>query len=338
MARYIVYRLVMMVGILFGVLTVTFVLSRVLPGSPVEMMLGAKPTLEQIEAAKQALGLNRPLWEQFFLYLGDILRGDFGVSLITGQPVLADLFERAAATFEVVTLALLLVILMGVPLGVTSAVRQNSAADHAARTFSIAGVALPVFFTGMLLQMIFYGQLGWLPLQGRIGSEILLDYPFERITGLYLLDSLLAGAGTAFASALSHIILPTLTLTIASLAVVTRIARNMMVEVLGQDYIRTAQAFGIPGRTIYYRYALKATLIPLLTVIGLTYGYMLGGSVVVEYVFDWPGLGGYAVNAIIRNDFPAVMGVTLLLSTIYLTVNLIVDLLYFVVDPRLRLT
>jgi len=250
--------------------------------------------------------------------------------------VLADLLDRAAATFEVVTIALVLVVVVGVPLGVVSAVRENSPLDHAARTVSIAGVALPAFFVGMLLQMLFYGKLGWLPLQGRIDAEILLDQPFDRVTGLYLVDTLLAGEWDAFASAASHVALPVLTLAIASLAVVTRISRNMMVEVLGEDFVRTARAYGVPARSIHYRYALKATLIPMLTVIGLTYGYMLGGSVVVEYVFDWPGLGGYVVNAIIDNDFPAVMGVTLFLSTLYLTINLGVDLLYFAVDPRLR--
>ena len=329
-------RVVMLVGILFGVLTVTFALSRVLPSSPVEIMLGHRPTPEQVEAAKQALGLDRPLHEQFFTYLGDILTGDFGVSLRTGQPVLSDLADRVTATFELTTIAVVLVILLGVPLGVLSAVRRNSLVDHGARTFSIAGVALPVFLIGMLLQMLFYGSLDWFPLQSRINSEILLDYPFTKHTGFYLLDTLIAGNWLALKSAALHLALPVMTLAIASLAVVTRITRNMMSEVLGQDYIRTARAYGVPERRIHFRYALKATMVPMLTVIGLTYGFMLGGSVVVEFVFDWPGLGGYVVGAITKNDYPAVMGVTLFLATMYLTINLIIDLLYFAVDPRLR--
>lgn len=338
MARYIAHRLLMMVGILFGVLAVTFVLSRVLPGSPVEMMLGHRPTQAQIEAARKSLGLDRPLYEQFAIYVGNAARGDFGTSLRTRQPVLSDVLHRATATFELVTLALLIVIVVGVPLGVTSAVRRNSGVDHGARTLSIAGLALPAFFVGMLLQMLFYGKLGWFPLQGRIGAGVLLDHPFPRTTGLYLVDTLLAGDWVAFRSAAAHLALPVLTLALASLAVVTRIARSMMVEALAEDYVRTARAYGIPARSIHYRYALKATLIPMLTVIGLTYGYMLGGSIVVEYVFDWPGLGGYVVNALIENDFPAVMGVTLFLSTVYLSINLVVDLLYYAVDPRLRFT
>ncbi len=336
MLKYVAQRVAMLVVILFGVLTVTFALSRVLPSSPVEIMLGHRPTPEQVEAAKQELGLDRPLYEQFVTYLGDIVSGDFGVSLRTGRPVLGDLAERAAATFELTTIAVILVVLIGVPLGVLSAVRRNSLADHAARTFSIAGMALPVFLIGMLLQMLFYGSLRILPLQSRIGSEILLDHPFEKTSGFYLLDTLLAGNWIAFESAALHMALPVMTLAIASLAVVTRITRNLMIEALGQDYIRTVRAYGVPEHLINFRYALKATLVPMLTVIGLTYGFMLGGSVVVEFVFDWPGLGGYVVGAITRNDYPAVMGVTLFLATMYLTINLVIDLLYFAVDPRLR--
>lgn len=336
MWRYAAQRLMLLIGILLGVLVITFALSRILPGSPVEMMLGHRPTQEQIDEAKAQLGLNQSIPNQFIRYVSDVARGDFGISLRTGQPVLNDLADRMMATFELTTLALIIVVLLGVPLGVASAVRRNTMVDHGARGFSIAGAALPVFLIGMILQMIFYGGLKWFPLQARMDAAILYDYPFDRVTGLYLVDTLLEGNWIAFKSALSHLVLPVLTLTLAALAVVTRITRNTMVEALAEDFIRTARAYGLSRRIIYFRYALKATLIPMLTVIGLTYGFMLGGSVVVEYVFDWPGLGGYVVGAITKNDFPAVMGVTLLLATTYLVINLIVDLLYFVVDPRLR--
>lgn len=336
MSRYIARRLLMMVGILLGVLTITFLLSRVLPGSPVEMMLGAKPTPEQIEAAREELGLDRPLSQQFVTYVWQALQGDFGTSLRTSRPVSSEILLRMTATLELVTIAMLIAIVIGVPLGIVSAVRRDTWRDHGARVFSIAGMALPVFLVGMLLQMIFYGMLDWLPLQGRIDRNILLDAQFDAVTGFYLIDTLLAGDMAAFRSALSHMLLPVATLTLAALATVTRIARNMMIEALGEDFVRTAHAYGLPARRIHYRYALKATLIPLLTVIGLTYGYMLGGSVVVEYVFDWPGLGAYIVGSLINNDFPAVMGVTLFLATSYLLVNLVVDLLYYAVDPRLR--
>jgi len=335
MKLYFIKRIAQMMVILIGVSVITFVLSRVLPGSPVEMMLGHRPTPEQIAAAEAELGLDKPLPVQFVRYLTDLASGDLGKSLRTGRPVKEDLFIRFGATFELTTLALLTVIVIGIPLGVLSAVKQNSMIDHFTRTGSIAGMALPVFLIGMLLQMLFYGKLHLLPLQGRIHAEIPLDHPFDAVTGLYLIDSLLAGQWLAFKSAAAHLTLPVLTLALASLAVVTRITRNTMVEVLQEDHIKTLRAYGVSSRLVYFKYALKATLIPLLTVIGLTYGYMLGGSVVVEFIFDWPGMGGYVVGAITQSDFPAVMGVTIFLSTIYLTLNLIIDLTYNRVDPRL---
>jgi peptide/nickel transport system permease protein len=335
MKLYVVKRLLQMVGILLGVAVVTFFLSRVLPGSPVELMLGHRPTPDQIAQAEAELGLNKPIATQFFMYLKSLASGDLGTSLRTGRPVAEDLFSRFGATFELTTLALVLVLIVGIPLGILSAVKQNSPIDHVTRTGSIAGMALPVFLIGMLLQMLFYGKLQWLPLQGRIHAEIPLDFPFESVTGLYLFDTLWAGQWQAFKSAIAHLVLPVVTLALASLAVVTRITRNTMVEVLQEDHIKTLRAYGIPHRKLYFKYALKATLIPLLTVVGLTYGYMLGGSVVVEFIFDWPGMGGYVVGGITRGDFPAVMGVTIFLSTIYLTLNLLIDLTYHVVDPRL---
>lgn len=336
MYRFLAHRIILMFGILAGVMLLTFILSRMLPGSPVEMMLGHRPTPEQIALARAELGLDKPVFVQFFYYLGNLVQGDWGMSLRTGRPVIEDLGMRFGATFELTTLALIIVVTLGIPLGVLSAVKQNSMLDHITRTGSIAGMALPVFLIGMLLQMLFYGKLSWFPLQGRIHSEVALDFSFDHITGLYLIDTLLGGQWVAFKSAAHHLVLPVASLAIASIAVVTRITRNTMVEVLGEDHIKTLRAYGIPAHLIYYRYALKATLIPLLTVIGLTYGYMLGGSVVIEYVFDWPGMGSYVVGAITQSDYPAVLGVTILLATIYLTINLIIDLLYQFVDPRLK--
>jgi len=336
MTRYVVQRLILMVGTLIGVLTVTFVLTHILPGSPVEMMLGHRPTPDQIAAAKHQLGLDLPLWEQYLRFLGEIGRGHFGNSFLTSQPVIQDISQRLMATVELTTLAMISIILIGVPIGVLSAVKANSPIDHFVRSLSVAGVALPGFMLGMMLQMAFYGWLGWLPLQGRMASTVLLDHGFPRVTGLYLVDSLLAHDPIAFRDAAAHIVLPLVTLTLANLPLVARTTRNLMVEALTEDYVRTAFAYGLPRRDVYFRYALKATLIPLLTVIGLTYGYLLGGAVVAEYVFDWPGIGSYVVRAITQSDYPAAVGVTLFLAAAYLIINLIVDLLYFLVDPRLR--
>lgn len=336
MVMYVVQRLVLMIGIVLGVVTIVFVLSRVLPSSPAELMLGDRPTLEQIAAAEAELGLNKPLWMQYLNYVSDVFRGEFGDSLRTGQPVLTEVSDRIAATFELTTLAIVLVVLLGVPLGVLSAVRQNSTLDNCARAIAVGGVAVPSFILAMVMQMVFYGALGWLPLQGRLDPVVSLDSPIQPITRLFLVDALLTGNWEAFTDALAHIILPLLTLVVLLLATVTRITRNMMVEVLKEEYIRTAFAYGVPKSSIHYRHALKPTLIPMLTVIGLTYGQLLGGAVIVEVIFDWPGLGGFVVFSIMANDYPASLGATLVLAGIYLTVNLIIDLMYFLVDPRLR--
>jgi peptide/nickel transport system permease protein len=336
MSRHISQRLILMIVTLIGVATITFFLSRILPGSPVEMMVGYRANAEAVEAAKKELGLDKPLHIQYVRFLGDALRGDFGISLQTKQPVIEEIGRRALATIELASLTTLLLIVVGVPIGVISAVRSNTPVDHAVRTLSIAGVALPAFMLGMLLQMIFYGWLDWLPLQGRLSAETFLDHDFPRVTGLFLVDTLLGGDWVAFKDAVAHIVLPLTTLTLVTLPMVTRITRNMMMDVLQEEFVRTALAYGIPRRQVYYRYALKAMLIPLMTVIGLTFGYLLGGSVVVEFVFDWPGLGAYVARSIASSDFPATVGVTIVLATAYLTVNLIVDLLYYVADPRLR--
>ncbi|MBW8637566.1 ABC transporter permease [Hoeflea sp. WL0058] len=338
LGSYIGRRLLMLVIILAGVITITFFLSRVLPGSPVEMMIGYRPTAEEIEAAKIELGLDKSLPVQYLSFLVDAARGDFGKSLSTGRPVIEDIGQRAGATLELTFTSMVLVLLIGIPLGVISAVNREKPADQFVRAVSIAGAALPVFMVGILLQMLFEGQLGWFPLQGRLSSSLLFDGSFEPRTGLYVIDSLIAGSWSTFFDALAHLVLPVATLTLSTLPLVTRITRNMMMEVLEEEYIRTAHAYGVRASYVHYRYALRATLIPLITVAGLTYGYMLGGTVVVEFIFDWPGLGGYLVRSISRNDFPATVGVTTVLAASYLLINLVVDLLYHAVDPRLRNT
>lgn len=336
MARYVAQRLFFMVGTLLGVLTITFLLTRVLPGSPIEMILGHKPTPEQIENLKHELGLDLPLWRQYISYVFEIAKGEFGNSFLSNQPVLPEIATRLMATFELVTLAMTAIILVGIPLGVLSAIKMNSPIDHLVRGVSVTGIALPTFILGMLMQMVFYGWLGWLPLQGRMTATILLDHQVPTVTGLATVDSLLSGNAIAFRDALAHIVLPVVTLAFATLPLIVRTTRNLMAEVLSEDYIRTSFAYGLPHRSVYFSYALKATMIPLLTVLGLTFGYLLGGAVVVEYVFDWPGIGGYVVRAITQSDYPAAVGVTLCLAAIYLSINLVVDLLYFMVDPRVQ--
>ncbi|GAM72492.1 dipeptide transport system permease protein dppB [Vibrio sp. JCM 19236] len=244
MKAYLIKRSVMLVGILFGVLSITFFLTRVLPSSPVEMMLGAKPTAEQIALAKIELGLDLPVWQQFISYLASAITGDLGTSLRTGQEVTSDIISRMMATVELVTISITISVLIGVPVGIWAAVKKNSAVDQGARGVSVAGIAIPSFFLAIILQMIFYGGLGWFPLQGRIGAEVLLNSSYAPVTGFLLVDTLLAGDWVAFKSALHHMVLPVMTLSLATFAIFVRTTRNLMVEVLSQDYVRTGKAFG----------------------------------------------------------------------------------------------
>jgi len=334
--KYIGKRLAFTLLVLFGVCTITFFVSRVIPGDPASMWAGPKHTQEQLDAARKELGLDRPLLVQYLNYMANLLKGDLGVSIRTKQPVLEEVGRRYGATFELVSVSILIALIIGIPLGVISAVRKDKPIDHGSRVFSISGVAMPIFWLGLILQMTLHGNLGWFPLQGRIGSMILIDHPITTITGFYLFDSLVTGNWPAFISSIKYMALPALTMSFASLAIVTRITRSSMLEVLREDYVQTAAAYGVSRRTILYKYALKNALIPTITIIGLAYGLMLGGSVLVESIFDWPGLGSYIVLSITRNDFPGIVGSTLVFAATYLIINLIIDLIYFFVDPRIK--
>ena len=336
MKRYVLKRIPLALLVLMGVSLITFFVSRVIPGSPVAMWVGSKPTQEQLDRAVRELGLDKPLALQYLIYLKNLARGDLGVSLRTHRKVSAELGRRWAATFELVTVSILITLLAGIPVGIVSATRKDTALDHASRAASISGVAMPIFWLGMILQLFLHGRLGWLPLQGRIESQILIDHPVHALTGFYLFDCLVTGNWPAFASALRHMILPAMTLSFASLAVVTRMSRSSMLEVLREDFIQTHLAYGVGTRTLLYRYALRNAMIPTVTVVGLSYGLMLGGSFMVESIFDWPGLGRYAVLSIETNDFPAIMGVTILFAFTYIVLNLVVDLIYYAIDPRIK--
>lgn len=336
MRKYLLRRFGFMFLVLAGVSVITFFVSHVVPGSPAAMWVGAKPTQEQLDAAIRELGLDRPLVVQYLDYVGKLVQGDLGVSLRTRRQVTEELSRRWAATFELVSIAMFMAMILGIPIGIMSATKKDRPFDHVSRAVSISGVAMPVFWLGMTLQLIFHGSLDWLPLQGRIASDILIENPIRTITGFYLFDSLVTGNWPAFGSAVGHLFLPALTLATASLAVVTRMSRSSMLEVLREDYIQTSLAYGVNRRTVLYRYALKNALIPTLTVVGLTFGVMLGGSFMVESIFDWPGLGRYAVLSITTNDFPAIMGVTTLFALTYILINLLVDLVYYLIDPRIQ--
>lgn len=333
---YIIRRILLLIPVLLGITVLSFTISHLIPGDPAALSLGPHAHADQIQAYRHELGLDRPLYVQYWIYLKDLVHGDLGTSLTTHRPVAADLKEYFPATFELTLIALLITVLMGLPLGVLSAVKKDKPVDHVSRVFSLTGVSMPIFWLGLLLQMVFAYRLGWLPMNGRVDTFILAAHPLHTITGFYILDSLLTGNWPVLGSSLLHVLLPAITLSYASLAVVTRMVRSSMLEVMEQDYVRTARAKGIHEQLVIYKHALKNALIPAITVIGLTFGMLLGGAFLTETIFSWPGMGRYAVGTITSLDFPAIMGVTLIAATAYVTANLIVDVVYALVDARIR--
>jgi peptide/nickel transport system permease protein len=318
---------------LFGLLCLTFAISHVVPGDPARLAAGPDANESMVQTLRAKYGLDRPLGVQFVRYLGGIATGDLGQSLRSRNAVLDDLLRYFPNTLELVSLALLLAVVVGVPLGMLSAVHQNTWIDHVTRVVSVSGVALPAFWLGLMLQLLVALHLGWLPLGGRLP---LTATPPAPITHLLFVDAALRGEWRMLGAALAHAVLPVVTLSFPALASIMRVNRAEMLETLRQDYIVTARAQGFSGFRVVTRYALRNAMIPTLTMIGLRYGWMLGGTVLVETVFDWPGIGLYAVNAAVSSDFQPIMGVTLLIGLNFMLANLLVDLAYGWLDPRIR--
>jgi len=337
MTAYIIRRLGLALVVMFGVSVFTFLVTVIVPSNPAMRWVGPHAKLEQIEKAKIELGLDKPVHIRYFKYIASFLRGDWGVSIRTHQPVLKDIATYLPASLELIIFGMLLGFVAGIPLGIASAVRDGTMVDHGSRVFSIMGVALPTFWLGMILQLVFFKQLGLFPLAGRVAMMTRFTAPIEHITGFYLFDSLITGNFTAFGSALSHIVLPGITLAAYPLGLSARMTRATMLEVLGEDYIRTARACGFRERRILSVYALRNAIGPVITVGALTFAYSLVETFLIESVFTWPGLGQYASKAILSVDYPAIMGVTLLIAFTYVVLNLLVDLTQAFLDPRIRL-
>ncbi len=331
---YIAKRLLQLIPILIGVSIITFVTARMLPGNPAVMAAGPLASQEDIAAVAADMGLDQPIWTQYFRYVGNILHGDFGTSWRTGEAVTTELLRRFPATVELITMAMFVAVLVGVPLGALAAVKQGSKLDHAVRVFSVGGVSIPVFWSGLMLMFVFYYLLRWAPPPvGRIGFRI---SPPTHITGMFVLDSILTLNGKALASSLSQMALPLVTLVFAMLSPIVRITRSSMLDVFREDYIRTARASGLANRTVIFKDALRNALLPVITMIGLQYGYSLGGEVLVEQIFSWPGMGRYSIDAIFNVDYAPVQAFVMLVAVIYISINLIVDVLYALLDPRIR--
>jgi len=328
---YIIRRIFLVIPIILGVLSITFLISHIVPGDAAQLMAGPRATPEIIERIRHEHGLDRPLYVQFGMYVYELFKGNLGKSILTRRPVLADIVDYFPATFELTTAAMLLTIIAGIPLGIISAVHKDRILDQLSRLSSVIGVSMPIFWLGLLMMLFFYVRLGILPGPGRIGGEL----P-AHVTGLFTIDSLLSGNWRALADSLSHLAMPAFALGYAVLARVVRMMRSSMLDVFSQDYIQTARAKGLRERGVIYKHALRNALIPTLTVIGLSYGELLGGAVATELIFAWPGMAHYVVGSMRTLDFPAVMGVTLVIALVYILVNLLVDVSYAFIDPRIR--
>jgi ABC-type dipeptide/oligopeptide/nickel transport system permease component len=332
---YFLRRLSLVIPTLVGVTLITFTLTYVLPGNPAVVKAGPLVSPEMVKELEKQMGLDQPAWVQYGRYIGGILRGDLGESASTGRPVLKDFKQRLPATLELTLASLLIALVLGIPLGVQSAVHRDTAIDHIGRIVGVAGVAMPTFWTGLLGLYVFFYLLGVAPAPlGRLGPGI---EPPHAITGLYVVDSLLTGNWKALGSALHQLMLPALTLGLSVMAPIARMVRSTMLEILESDYVKAAWAAGIPRRRVIYGDALANAMIPVITILGIVFGFLMAGNAVVESVFAWPGIGNYAIAALMTKDSGPIQSFVLFVALLYVVVNFVIDLLYGLIDPRIRL-
>lgn len=333
MLRFLLGRIAVLIPTFIGVSIIAFAFIRLLPGDPVMLMSGERVmSQERYEQIQHALGYDRNIVVQYLDYLGGILQGDFGSSLVTKQPILDQFFQLFPATLELSLCAIIFAVLIGIPAGIFAAVNRGSFFDQTIMGTALIGYSMPIFWWGLLLIILFSGILQWTPVSGRIS----LMYFFPPVTGFMLIDSLLSGQSGAFKSAASHLVLPTIVLGTIPLAVIARQTRSAMLEVLGEDYVRTARAKGMPPFRVISVHALRNAMIPVVTTIGLQVGVMLAGAILTETIFSWPGIGKWMVDSVFRRDYPVIQGGLLLIAGIIMLVNLLVDLLYGLINPRIR--
>lgn len=334
MLRFVLRRLGLMVPVLLGLSLLLFAWIRALPGDPARALLGERATPEAIERIREAYGFNDPLWQQYFTYMGSLLSGDFGASTRTGQPVVASFLERFPATVELAVTALLIAVVVGIPLGYVAARNQGRLLDTAVVSGSLLGIATPVFFLAILLKLVFADTLGWLPSSLRQDPRINATH----VTNFYVLDGMLTGEWDAALNAMSHLVLPSLALATIPLAIIVRITRASVAEVMNEDYVRTAESKGLSSRVVSRRHVLRNALLPVVTTIGLQAGLLFSGAVLTETVFGLNGIGQYLFQAIGQRDYPVLQGYILFIAIIYSLINLLVDLAYGVIDPRVRVS
>lgn len=332
MWTYLARRTLGLIPVLLGISLLVFLFLHLIPGDPAVVMIGERADAAAVERIRESLGLNKPLWMQFGYFVKQILSGDLGNSIFNQLSITNQIANRWPATFELALAAMLFASAIGIPLGVLAAVRKNSIWDNVATSISLLGVSLPVFWLGLLLVYLFSVNLGWLPAGGRISTD--LDSVFRRITGFYVIDSVIQGKGLL--DVIKHLVLPAITLGTIPLSILTRITRGAMLEVLKQDYVRTANAKGQIPKVVIWRHAFKNALLPVITVIGLQFGTLLGGAILTETIFSWPGLGSWVYEGILNRDYPVVQGGVLFVAVIFVAANLLVDLSYALFDPRIQ--
>jgi peptide/nickel transport system permease protein len=332
MLRYIIRRFLTIIPVLLGVSILVFSFIRLIPGDPATVMLGERATAESVARVREQLGLDKPVYQQYLIYVGGVLHGDLGTSVLRQERVTQELIRRFPATLELSLGAILFALLIGVPSGILSATRRGSWIDSLSMLIALTGVSMPIFWLGLMLSFTFAVILHWLPTSGRLTATTV----YHPITNVIIVDSLLQGNGTLLIDGLRHLTLPAVALGTIPMAIIARMTRSAMLETLGQDYIRTAQAKGLQQRVVILRHALRNALLPVITVVGLQVGILLSGAILTETIFAWPGIGRWIVDAIYSRDYPIVQGVTLFIASIFVLVNLTVDVLYAFVDPRIH--
>jgi dipeptide transport system permease protein len=333
MLRFILQKLALIVPTIIGITIASFAFIRLLPGDPILAMAGQHGvTPERYEILKEQFGYNLPIWQQYLNYVGSILQGDFGISLATKRPVIDEFLTLFPATVELALFAMIIAVLLGIPAGIFAAIKRGSWFDQITMGVALTGYSMPIFWWGLLLIIFFSGYLGWTPVSGRIA----LNFFFPRVTGFMLIDSLLAGKPDGFVSAARHLILPAIVLGTIPLAVIARQTRSAMLEVLGEDYVRTARAKGLSPRRVVGLHAFRNALIPVVTTIGLQIGLLMAGAILTETIFSWPGVGKWMIDSISKRDYVSVQSGLLLIALIVMAVNLLVDILYAIINPRIR--
>jgi peptide/nickel transport system permease protein len=332
MINYIIKRLLALIPILIGVAVIVFLIVHLIPGDPAQTMLGERATDEALQRLREQMGLNDPLPVQFWRYVKDLLRGDLGRSIMSNNPVSLELSQRFPATLELSFFAMVFAVVVGIPAGIFASVNQNSWFDNLSMLIALIGVSMPIFWLGLMFIWLFAVELGWFPPSSRIG----VGMDFTPITNLYVIDSIIQLNFSALKDILRHLVLPAVALGTIPMAIIARMTRSSMLEVLRKDFIRTAYAKGLKRKIVIFKHALKNAMVPIITVVGLQFGVLLGGAVMTETIFSWPGLGKYLVDAIYARDFPIVQGGILFFAGVFVIVNLIVDLSYALVDPRIQ--